>query len=495
MTVSDTRRAGAAWTRTDWLIVTALFAGTILSRMPFRSTLFYAWDSVLYTRALDDFDVTLHQPQPPGHIFYVGLVKLVNALVGDPNAAMVWISILAAAASVVALYGLGRRMFGRPAGLAAALMLATSLSFWAYSEVAYPYTLLAFLSIAVASLIYRSWQGESRFMLPSALALGLASGFRQDLLIFMLPLFIAGFYREPLGRRLVAVAVMAGGVAAWYVPSFIFSGGFGAYREASARQTDYVLNSSSVFGLGSEALVNNSFDFTRFLVYGLTAATPLLLYFFLRLARPRAWPLLKDRRLQFLAIWILPSVFFYVFIHVGEFGYIFFLLPAALLLAAWGLLFFAGAVAPQRAVAVFGVLVAVAISVNSVYFLYLEPPLSAKRLAAREAILADELRVIRENFDPASTLIVSVHDYQHASWYLPEFQHLRFDAAAVEWAEYPVPDGIRNVVLFGDYLIPVGGAPQEELPLVHDQRLRYFRDIEGDVVSIDRSDHSVAIED
>src|SRR5665811_1192445 len=131
---------GMRWNRTDWLIAAVLFITTFLSRVPYRTTMLYAWDSVLYTRAIEHFDVRLHQPQPPGHIFYVGLVRLANSVFGDPNAAMVWISIFAAAAAVTMLYFLGRIMFDRNVALVAALLLATSLSFWLQSEVAYPYT-------------------------------------------------------------------------------------------------------------------------------------------------------------------------------------------------------------------------------------------------------------------------------------------------------------------------------------------------------------------
>lgn len=485
MTASDTRGTGAAWARTDWLIAAALLVGTILSRVPFRSSFFYAWDSVLYTRALDDFDVTLHQPQPPGHIFYVGLIKMANALIGDPNAAMVWVSILAAAGAVVALYALGRRMFGRGVGLAAALMLATSLSFWAYSEVAYPYTLLALLSVAIAGLVYRTWEGDSRYVLPAALALGLASGFRQDLLAFMLLLFVIGFYREPLRRRLGAVALVAGGVAAWYIPSFLLSGGLAAYREASAAQTGYLLEHSSVFGGGLDALLFNLHDFSRFTVYALAAATPLFVYFLVRLAFPRGWPLLKDRRLLFIAAWTVPAILFYLVIHVGEYGYVFFILPGALLLAAWGARIFARAVLAGRAAGGFAALIGAAVLVNLLFFLVLEPPLSANRLAARDDILGARLQAIRENFDPGSTLVVSVFDYQQANWYLPEYHHQRFDPTVAEQDEAGIPEGVRRVVIFEGYLNPAGDAEWGEVPLVHQQELRYFDNSGMDAIVFD----------
>lgn len=460
---------GKKWNRVDWLITAALFLGTFFLRIPFRTTMLYAWDSVLYTRAIERFDITIEQPQPPGHIFYVGLVRLVNGVLGDPNAAMVWISIFSAAAAAAALYWLGRTMFGRDVGLVASLLLATSLSFWSQSEVALPYTLLGFLSIAVAGMIYLAWRGGGGWVLPSALALGLASGFRQDLLPFLLPLLAVASWNKGRWRLAGAVLMLAAGITAWYIPSALLSGGFGPYRQASAAQSDYLITWFSVFGRGGAALATNSYTLLRFLVYALSAALLLVPVFMLLLFSSRKRRLLADRRLLFLAVWMAPSVLFYIFIHIGEFGYVFSFLPALLLLLAWGL----QSMTRQVRKIVWACVIPLLI-VNLLMFLILSPPLSANRLAAHDDILRSKIETIRENFNPETTLIISVFDYQQASYYLPGFHQWNFDPSVDNKPATALPEGVDRVVIFEEYLAAADAGNTLTLPLDRDQTLVYM---------------------
>lgn len=479
MIAADHSPGRGAWVRRDWLILAALFAGTIVSRIPFRTTLLYAWDSVLYTRALDAFNVTIGQPQPPGHIFYVGLVWLVNRLLGDPNRAMVWISVFAAAAAVAALFWLGRSMFDRSVGLSTALLLATSLSFWTYSEVAYPYTLLCFLGIVIAGAVYRTWQGNAGWVMPAALVLGLAAGFRPDLLFFMTPLLLIGLVGKAWWRILGAVAILAVTTLAWYVPAALLSGGLGPYREASGVQTQYLIEYFSVFGMnGWGAVLTNLEVLRRFLLGGLSAAAPLVLLTLLSLPARRQRPVFKDRRFWFLFVWIMPCLLFYIFIHIGEFGYVFTFLPALLLLGVWELANLlgpgAGPKRGRRAVGTFPLIVALLVAVNFLTFVVLPLPLSANRLAARDNILQCRLDAIRNNFDPGTTFIISVYDYQHATYYLPDFTTQRVDTAVAPQVTYDLPAGTRNVVIFEEFLNPADPADANSIEICRDQQLYYM---------------------
>lgn len=479
MAAPDHFGRGGAWAGGDWLIAAALFLATLLSRIPFRTGLFYAWDSVLYARAIEDFNVTLDQPQPPGHIFYVGLVWFVDRLTGDANAAMVWISVFASAAAVVALFWLGREMFGRATGLLAAAFLATSLSFWAHGEVAYPYTLLAFLTTAVAALIYRAWQGRSGYVLPSTLAFGLAAGFRQDLLFFMLPLWLGSLAGKSWRLKAGAAALLVTMTAAWYVPSALLSGGFTAYREASSRQSDYLMQTASVFGKGAEALSYNLSHLGRFLLYALAGATVLAVYFLVKLALGRARLSPGDRRLIFLLVWIAPSALFYIFMHIGEFGYVFTILPAMLLVAALGVIELASDLGRahaggRRRNAVLMVLAGLVLGVNLALFLVLTPHLSANRLAANEDIQRTRIEAIRENFDSGSTLLVSTYNYQQARYYLPGYRHWYVDPVTAVRPSLKIPPGVEWVVLFDESLGPSESAERSSLPLTRGQQLDYL---------------------
>lgn len=467
-------------TRRDWLLMSALFAGTLASRIPFRTTLLYAWDSVLYTRAIDHFDVTIHQPQPPGHIFYVGLVWIVNRLLADPNASMVWISAFMAAGAVAALYWLGKTMLNRRIGALAALLLATSTSFWAYSEVAYPYTLLCLLSILGAFSIYQLWEGRTAWVIPAALTLGIAGGFRSDLLLFLMPLMLAGLFRMGWWRILAAAAILMVTTAAWYIPAALLSGGFTAYRVASAEQSDYLITYFSVFGKGWEALGSNIRMLLRFNLYGLAAALPLTGLLIGGLPGKTLRPLLADRRFWFLVIWLVPSLAFYVFIHVGEYGYIFTYLPALLLAGAWGLepITRGSGRNENKAERLFAISGGILVALNLVLFIFLSTPLSAGRLAARDDILRCRLGTIQERFDPTSTLVVSVFDYEIASYYLPRFSHWRFDQAVETHPTLETSPGVRNVVVFEEFLKPEDASASGEIGICRDQRL-YFLPING----------------
>ena len=60
-----------AWSITETWSAVALFLGTVISRVPFRSHVLYHWDSVNFAYAMRRFDVIAEQPQPPGYIAYV----------------------------------------------------------------------------------------------------------------------------------------------------------------------------------------------------------------------------------------------------------------------------------------------------------------------------------------------------------------------------------------------------------------------------------------
>lgn len=506
----QTRNSGAGWPltdarlhipetalgRRDWIIAAALFIATIISRLPFRTGMLYAWDSVLYALALDRFDVTIHQPQPPGHIFYVGLVWAVNALLAAPNASMVWVSMLASAAAVAALYFLGKIMFNRSVGLLAALLLASSATFWAYGEVAYPYTLLALLTVAVAGSVYMTWVGKRGWVLPAALLLGVAAGFRQDILPFMLPLFLVGLAGKGWLRALGAGAILVATTAAWYIPSALMSGGFSSYRAASDIQSDYMFKYFSVFGRGLDGVGFNLRELGNFLLQGLTSALVLLAaVFFITPFAGRLRSMLKDRRLIFLLLWMGPSLLFFVFIHVGEYGYVFSILPALLLLASWGLYRITESGAAGNSVNLpFAIVGTLLVAANLVLFLWGGTPFSANRIEARDQILKMRIEAIRDNFDPASTLIVSEFDYQQARYYLPEFAEIwNFDPAVEKRPTVALPPGTEKVILFEDYLKAADGRASS-IKLDRGQELIFLETRGQETVRVDADKKEVSVD-
>jgi uncharacterized membrane protein len=186
MKASLARRS--TYLQSDTPLVLMLAFGTLLSRFLFRSQILYHWDSVNFAYAMREFSVAKEQPHPPGYIVYVWLCRVVDLLFHDAQITMVWISIIASALAVVALFYLGKAMWNRRVGLIAALLLASSPLFWFYGEIALPHTIDTFLVILSVWWLYEGVRGNDRYLLPAVVALGIAGGVRQQTLVFLAPL-------------------------------------------------------------------------------------------------------------------------------------------------------------------------------------------------------------------------------------------------------------------------------------------------------------------
>ena len=457
------------------------------------------WDSILYARALLEFTVVAHQPQPPGYLFYVLAGRLARALgAADANMAYVWVSMVAAGGAVAAIYLVATLLYGRAAGLAAALLALTAVAPWAYAGVAYPYTTLALGSVALGGV---AWGLRERRVPPwvAGLALGLAGGFRQDLLLFLGPLMLASLGRRPPGHYLAAGVGLAVGCLAWFVPSALLSGGFAAYLGALTRQTELVERDTSVIADGLAGLTWNLDHLRLFLIEQtlMWAAVPLALYVVVRLRDGWLW---RDPRDRHLLIWTLPAALFYVFIHLGDVGYVFSIAPPLLIGAGAGVAMAARwAVAWPRwrgwrlplplgaaltpALAVWALLAAGPALYNDYHVFHTGRPNSLLWTTCRDDALQHSVARVRERYPPDETLIVAAGYYQHARHYLPEYRAWLADPGAEAVFRRPTPPGVRYVVAFG-YRMATRGQPTEERVIVScDNTLSVFRVEPGQVVN------------
>lgn len=477
----------AIWSRPDWTIAFGVVVLTFLTRLPFRTRMLWAWDSGLFARALVDYNVVAHHPQPPGYVFYVGLGKLLAAAGMEANAAYVSISAIAASLTAGALYLLGMLVFDRLTGLLAAALCATSVSFWFFAGIAYPYTVLALGSTVLATLAWLLWHGRLARPWPAALAFGLIAGFRQDLLLFLGPVFAVGvigglIHRGQRGASAIqefSLTVAAGlaGVAIWWAATDLASEGWGSLWRSLTVQTTNVERGTSAFATGAGGLRENATLLGRFGKDALhLAAAPALAYLLL-------WPLQTRRegsRPVFLLLWMAPAVAFYLLVHIGEAGYVFSFLPAVLLAAAAGLTRVADAVvenlpratvaapgtevpaggvaAPRNPPARVGVrplraAIASALALLIVpYHAWLfagggDPYFSAHVLACRDRAIADAVQVTRANFPPETTEVVTSAYLQHLRHYLPEYRRMRFLNPDQD-AAWRTPPGIARTLVF-----------------------------------------------
>lgn len=314
----------------------------VITRIPFVSKYLYEWDSVNYALGFENFNILNHQPHPPGYIFYVGLGKCLNIIFNDPNNTMIFISVLFSTLTVVLVYFLAKEMFSRKVAIIASLLLVFNPLFWYYGEIATIYPSEAFLAALVAFLSYKVFKGNEKYFYPSILALGLAGGFRQDLIIFMFPLWMfCMFYnnRNP-ARFLKAILVLIPAVLVWAIPTIIFSGGYEQYSQATT--TLYKMcfpRSSLIFGSN---IVNQLSALGAYLAWagiGLTFIGIFIIGLFnkyrgigpIHLYRLN----IRDPKVIFITLWILPASLVYILVHIAKPGYILVFVPVLSIILAY----------------------------------------------------------------------------------------------------------------------------------------------------------------
>ena len=212
-------------------------------------------DSVNFALGVADFDVSKHQPHPPGYPVFIGLAKastslLRSAHVRNPEVRglAVW-SAISGATLAFSLFVLFQALVSvRPASTSrwmafcATLVVLLSPLFW--FTALRPLSDMTGLAMAVAAqaLIVSVLTGLSgpSTLIWGGLLCGLAIGVRSQTALLTLPLLLLAVLLPRSGlrpqNRFAAVGAAALGVLVWAVPLIVASGGFSEYARALGSQ-------------------------------------------------------------------------------------------------------------------------------------------------------------------------------------------------------------------------------------------------------------------
>lgn len=485
----------------SWRVALLLFVAGVLTRAPFQTEHLWAHDSVLYERAIAHFDPLDQSPQAPGYLYYVLVIRALAALTGDANRAMTILSLLAGAFAVALLYVLAARLYDERTARISALFLLTAVTFWAYGGVAYPYTLLGSLSIGCALLFWHAVRTRrGRDLLTASAAWAIAVGFRSDLAVFLAPLWLIAAWGMPFRSAIAGSAAVAALVATWYLASAALDGGLARFGQALAEQGKFVDDRYSVFGAnGARAILGNTYELARFLGRALYFLAPLLVAVPLSAAARRI-ELADRRRTVFLLAWTLTPLVIYVPIHVGEYGYVFSMLPGLCVVAARGAIGLArGARMPRTLPFVVGAVVLA----NAAIFLWSDMPLSATDVARKDRGTSEKYAYLATAPDLARATILAAYDYLVAYRYdtsgahvvygydpaNPPFEAV-FEAQPCPASPQPLPFPVLEcnnapVLAIWDDLVRVRGNGWETITLPHGAKLRVAKNMAGVRVRVD----------
>ncbi|HEX9270475.1 MAG TPA: DUF2723 domain-containing protein [Candidatus Limnocylindria bacterium] len=455
--------------RTNWRLIgaggVAVLACALALRLPFGAAYLWAWDSVLYARAIDDFAVDLGRPHPPGYLLYVLVARVAAFVLGDANAGLVLVSVVSGALTCAVGFVVAARLVGPVGGVLTAAALIVNPLLWQYSEIAYPYATLALLAGGIGALVWTT-RARGAWPIVASAAFGIAAGFRQDLLLLLGPLWLYVVIRQRPRVALASTAAAAVACFVWLIPTAAESGGLVRYVGAVLAQAEGV---SALGDAGLDSFAQNA----------------QLTFVGLRWQAPWTWPLVlaglwvvgRSTRGRLpraaLALWVGPSLAVYLLFHTGEWAYTLSLaVPLALLAGAGGawLLRWSGRSRPVAAV-----LVALLLVLNAESFIFGGGRFSLHEIARHDAILAAQIDYVRAHFAAADTVIVAQGNYQHATYYLGEYPAVYVQEIAEPQRLIGATGRSRWVVLFGDEVRLEQRARVTRMVLQPDVDLRVVR--------------------
>jgi len=516
----------------DWALALSFGLLTLLLRLPYRMGVPYNWDAVQFALALKEFDVTKHQPHPPGYVLYILLGRLLNSWLDDGAQVYVLLSVLSSAATTLVVFLLTRALYDRLTAITASALLAVSPLFWFYGVVGLSYAAEALIASLVAYLSYQALLGRERYVYLSAIYLGLAGGVRQSVTLLLFPLWLMSLIRgtRSLKKVSIALGLVALAVLTWFLPMIWLTGGLDRYLEASNQLFSSTIAKTSVFNEASWELMLQQL---RFLLESTAVGLGVLLFGLLGLPffwRRNGWGLPE----QFLLVWTLPPFIFYTLVHFGQAGYVLTYLPALVILLSRMLIVSIEAITrnmvwPVARWSVMGVVVGVLVLMNGAFFVSAKPSprdynersnsridqwvrraradyhdwiesRTAAALREHEAVIRTYVETIRTRYDPRDTVLItevgnprSYAWLRHAMFYLSDYPIYQLRVGELPLSYYApqsavtmiptessaivVPPKTKQLVWFVDSFNPLTNRPRglQEISLPYGRSLYVLR--------------------
>jgi hypothetical protein len=463
----------------DVVMAALFFAAAVALRVPFRSQLAYHWDSAQFALAVGEYNIQISQPHAPGFYLYVALGRLVNFFVGEPHAALVWLSVIAGACLAAVGYLLATSMFGRKCGMGTGLILLTSPLCWFHSEIALT-TIVD--SALVVSFVFVCWQairagvtwGQAILL---AVLLAAIAGIRQQSAPLLIPLWFYVFcgFARPRGQKLAGATAVAFVLSLfWFIPTVKSAGGLASYIHLLRLKGQFDARITVWGGRGMDAFLANASAIGKVCWAGLLGAGIIAAVEFVHWVvfeclfskktanEECSWQANKTQ-LCVLVCWFLPMLLFWLFMYVTMPGYTLNFFPALAILAGLGLARFSERVVtpvPHRnSWSFYGVLAIVAminvatfvISPQGTTRLLMGVPLTAEEVQEHDAKLAACFRMIRQQWPSKNVTIC--HRYEDFYWGFRQF-------------EYYLPE-YKNVLLTTDSSLPGIAGTQEWIGYGH----------------------------
>ncbi len=269
------------------------------------------------------------------HTLFLTFGRLFGDILGDAYRGFVVLDMLISALGLTAAWWWLRALV-RPAPAAlATLMLAVAPVFWGYGAKAGSYTMIVAVGSFLLGVAARSRHDPKAWHpYAAAVVLALGTGYRSDIGMLWLPIFLVILWMHRWTRAIGAGVVFTILNLTWLGLMLHETGGLVQYRAQTqefAHEAGYL---NSVWNLGVvDATLRYAFKLTMALLWTFGPGLVFVPRGLYRMARERS-----DRSLALLLILsMLPALGLHLTVHFGVPGYAFHYVPALLALIALGI--------------------------------------------------------------------------------------------------------------------------------------------------------------
>ena len=459
--------------KSDYFLCILLSAIAFVSRMPLLEKFQSHWDGPQYSLAIIHYSFEQQTPGPPGYPFYIALGKFFHIFLPDIHSAILAVSVLGSVVGAVVLYIVGKQMYHRFVGLAASILFLTGSTFYYFGLTPYAYGLLPGTTALLAYSVYRIFIKHKPEGILFGIIAGICFGIRPQETIQIGPLILLGFVLLPTKEKMNSVFVFCCITLLWFIP-ISYTVGVEKY---------FLLS----YNFAKTAIYHNSLSqhlelMAKGFLLSLGISSGFLFYFIWRLFQEKKLLKKETKILIFYSVWLVPGLFYNLFLRTEHAGYQMSYLTGILLLIAYALWKTTG-----KNKLLYGLALTVVAVFNLYWFFYNRDPQFIKPyrptsfhysdIRKNDLKVGSKVRFVQQKFDPKNTLIITVdvlwrpYMYHLKQYQLtdltgldantPGYLYTRRDAKNWIMHEYEdkdrlvlIPSGITTIVITDDEAAP-----------------------------------------